>query len=139
MFVPLSVFLLEGEPRRKRIMAPFVAVGIGVATVLLIAMIRGPLSVQLRPYHLSYGLGLHHAWLIVSLYVVAVCGAWLLSSYRPIAFYGIINLVAVIVIAKLTVDGFASVWCGYAALTSGAIAIYMRSPRRNHASSPVVA
>ena len=139
MFVPLSVFLLEGEPRRKRIMAPFVALGIAVAIVLLIAMIRGPLSVELRPYHLAYNLGIHHALLIVTLYVVAVCGAWLLSSHRPVAFYGVINLAAVIVIAKLTVDGFASVWCGYAALTSGAIAVYMRMPRRASSPSHVIA
>jgi hypothetical protein len=65
---------------------------------------------------------------VISLYVVAVCGAWLLSGNRAIALYGVVNLIAVIVIAKLTADGFASVWCGYAALTSIALALYMRQP-----------
>lgn len=139
MFVPLTIFLLEAEAPRRRVMAPFVALGVIVAGVLLAAMIHGPLSVQLRPYHLAYSLGLRHSWLVVSLYVVAVCGAWLLSSYRPIALYGIANLFAVIVIAKLTVDGFASVWCGYAALTSAAIALYMRMPRRSSAPSHLAA
>jgi hypothetical protein len=61
----------------------------------------------------------------------------LLSSVRVVAIYGIANLLAVIVIAKLTVDGFASVWCGYAALTSAAIALYMRMPRQDRQTSLV--
>jgi hypothetical protein len=92
-------------------------------------MIHGPVSVRLRPYHLAYSLHLGHAAAVISLYVIAVCGAWLVSGYRPLFLYGIVNLVAVIVIAKLTVDGFASVWCGYAALSSAALAVYMRLPQ----------
>jgi hypothetical protein len=53
--------------------------------------------------------------------------------------YGIINLVAVIVIAKLTIDGFASVWCGYAALTSAAMALYMRRPHSTQSSALAMA
>jgi hypothetical protein len=65
-------------------------------------------------------------FLIVTLYVVAVCGPLLLSGYRSVAVFGIVNLVAVIIIARLTVSGFASVWCGWAALSSGAIALHCR-------------
>jgi hypothetical protein len=63
----------------------------------------------------------------------------LVSGDRLIAFYGIINLVAVIIIAKLTIDGFASVWCGYAALTSAAMALYMRRPHSGRSSVLAVA
>jgi hypothetical protein len=130
IFVPIAVFVMEPQAKRRRLMAPFVALGVIVAGILLAAMIRGPVNVRLRPYHLAYSLRLSDGGVIVSAYVIAVCGAWLLSSYRPVAFYGILNFLAVIVIAKLTVDGFASVWCGYAAVTSAAIAIYMRRPSR---------
>lgn len=130
MFVPAAVLVMERERRRRMFMAPFVVLGMVVAGILLAAMIHGPVGVQLRPYHLSYSLSLGHAGIIVTLYVVAVCGAWLLSSVRVVAMYGVLNLLAVVVIAKLTVDGFASVWCGYAALTSAAIALYMRLPRQ---------
>lgn len=137
MFVPAAVFVLERDRRRRMLMAPFVVLGIVIAGILLAAMIHGPVGVRLRPYHLSYTLSLGHAALIVTLYVVAVCGAWLLSSVRVVAIYGIANLLAVIVIAKLTVDGFASVWCGYAALTSAAIALYMRMPHQVRQTSLV--
>lgn len=39
------------------------------------------------------------------------------------------NLVAVAVIARLTLDGFAAVWCGWAAITSLAIAVQLRRGR----------
>ncbi len=133
IFVPAAVLLLEPNPRRRRLMVPFELLGIAVASDLLAAMVRGPVGVELRPYHLAYSVHLRDGGLVVVLYVVAVCGAFLLSSYRPIAAYGVVNLVAVAVIAKLTVDGFASVWCGYAALTSIALAIYMR---RAHPTAP---
>jgi uncharacterized protein DUF6629 len=137
IFVPTAVLLGEPSARRRWMIAPFVVIGTAVAVALLAAMLHGPVGVRLRPYHLAYSLHLDHSAVVISLYVVAVCGAWLVSGDRLIAFYGIINLVAVIVIAKLTIDGFASVWCGYAALTSAAMAVYMRRPHSR--SSPALA
>lgn len=138
IFVPAAVLLLEPNPRRRRLMVPFQVLGIAVAGDLLAAMVRGPVGVMLRPYHLSYSVHLRDGGAVVVLYVVAVCGAFLLSSYRPIAAYGVVNLVAVAVIAKLTVDGFASVWCGYAALTSIALAIYMRRTLVKESTTPAM-
>jgi hypothetical protein len=48
----------------------------------------------------------------------------------------VVNLVAVIIIARLTVSGFASVWCGWAAVSSAAITLHCRSakPLPKHAS-----
>jgi hypothetical protein len=43
-----------------------------------------------------------------------------------VAVLGAVNLVAVAKLAKLAVDGFASLWCGWAAVTSGAIALHLR-------------
>jgi hypothetical protein len=134
VFVPVAVLLVEPNTRRRLRMAPFVVIGVAVAAVLLAAMVHGPVGVRLRPYHLEYAIRLSHGGIVVGFYVLAVCGAWLLSGYRPLAIYGILNLIAVVVIAKLTIDGFASVWCGYAAMTAAALAVYMR---RTH--SPPVA
>ncbi len=126
VFVPLAVIALEPTRRSKWMMAPFASVGAVIAVLLLAAMIRGPVSVRLAPYHLSYGIRVPDGFLIVALYVVAVCGPLLLSGYRNVAVFGIVNLVAVIIIARLTISGFASVWCGWAALSSGAIALHCR-------------
>ena len=126
VFIPLAVIALEPTRRRKLMMTPFLSIGAVIAAVLLTAMIRGPVGVTLEPYHLSYSVQIPDGFLVVALYVVAVCGPLLLSGYRHVAIFGIVNLVAVVVIARLTVSGFASVWCGWAAVSSGAIALHVR-------------
>lgn len=129
VFVPLAVAALEHSRRRRRAMAGFAVLGAGVAATLLVAMVRGPVTVKLRPYHLAYGLKVHGGFVIVVLYVVAVCGALLMSSERHVVVFAVVNLAAIAVIAWLLVDGFASVWCGWAAVTSGAIAAHLRFSR----------
>ncbi len=126
IFVPLAVLLNEPIRSRRRAMTPLALLGVIVASVLFAAMVRGPVSVRLRPYHLAYSIVLHDGGVIVALYVVAICGTLLLSSSRRVVVFGIVNLAAVAVIAWLTIDGFASVWCGWAAISSAAIALHMR-------------
>jgi hypothetical protein len=137
VFVPLAVLMLEPTVRRRRRMAPFVALGVVVSTVLLVAMLRGPVSAARHPWHLSYSIELHHAVIIVGLYVVAICGALLFSGYRHIALFGMANLAAVVALAALTADGFASLWCVYAAISAGAIALHMRYAKP-HRAEPYV-
>jgi hypothetical protein len=57
---------------------------------------------------------------------LAVCGPLLVSGYRSVVLFGVVNLVAVIVITRLTISGFASVWCGWAAVSSAAITLHCR-------------
>jgi hypothetical protein len=129
-YVPLAILGYEHTAARKWAMAPFVAIGLFVSGFLLRSMLVEPIGVMMRPYHLSYNLRLGHAGIIVGLYVIAVCGALLASGSRPMMVFGFINLLAVLVIVRLTVDGFASVWCGWAAISSGAIALRLRLQQR---------
>jgi hypothetical protein len=107
-------------------MVPFALTGTVIAVILLAAMLRGPVGVRLGPYHLSYGVRVPDGLLVVALYVVAVCGSLLMSGYRSVVIFGAVNLVAVIVIARLTISGFASVWCAWAAVSSAMIALHCR-------------
>ena len=129
VFIPLAVIALEPTRRRKQMMAPFAVLGAVIAMTLFAAMVRGPVGVRLAPYHLSYSIQLSDGFLIVALYVVAVCAPLLVSGYREVMLFGVANLVAVIVIARLTVSGFASVWCGWAAVSSAAITLHCRFAR----------
>jgi hypothetical protein len=126
VFIPLAVIALEPTRRRKAMMVPFALTGATIAAILLAAMVRGPVGVKLAPYHLSYSIQIPDGLLVVALYVVAVCGPLLMSGYRNVVIFGAVNLVAVIVIARLTISGFASVWCGWAAVSSAAIALHCR-------------
>jgi hypothetical protein len=134
VFVPVAILRLEPTARRRRIIVPFVILGSIVAAVLFATMLRGPITVRLGSYHLAYSIGLRHGLLIVGLYVVATCGSLLLSGYKHIVVFGLLNLAVVIVLARLTADGFASLWCFYAALASGAISLHMRLGRPHRAN-----
>ncbi|MDQ6839421.1 MAG: hypothetical protein M3137_14130, partial [Actinomycetota bacterium] len=126
VFVPMAVLVLEPTSRRRWRMAPFLCIGVLVSMVLLAAMAHGPVHAAIRPWHLSYHVQLHHGGVVVGLYVVAICGALLFSGYRHIVIFGMTNVVVVIALATLLVGGFISLWCVYAAVSAGAIALHLR-------------
>jgi hypothetical protein len=133
VFVPLAILRLELSARRRSLIAVFALLGTIVAVFFLVQMVRGPVTVRLGSYHLAYSIGLQNAVPIVGLYIVATCGSLLLSGYRHVVVVGVANLAAVVVLARLTADGFASLWCFYAALVSGAIALHLRYAKSHRA------
>ena len=139
IYVPVAVMALEPPGRRRLAMAAFAALGAVVSGVLLAAMLHGPVTARLASYHLSYGTGLHAAPLIVGAYVVAVCGSLIFSGYRHVAIYGIVNLVVVAILAGFAIDGLASLWCAWAAISAGAIAAHLRFGRPHRSEAPALA
>jgi hypothetical protein len=124
--VPLLVRSIEPTKALRRRIVPFVVLGFGVAGVLLATMLHTPPTASLGAYHLAYSIGLQHGILVIGAYIVATCGSMLASKITHVVWFGVANLVAVAILARLSADGFASLWCFYAALASGAIALYLR-------------
>lgn len=118
LLVPLAVLLLEPRGRRLRV-APFVALGAVVAGYLGWAVLDGPVGVREESHALVYDVGVTNGPMWAVLYVVAVIGPSLLSGYPSIVAFGFLNLVGLTVVAIVYVQAFASLWCVYAALTSG--------------------
>jgi len=54
-------------------------------------------------------------------------------------WFGVSNLVAIAVLARLSADGFTSLWCFYAALASGAIALWLRFGHPTDPTLPIFA
>jgi hypothetical protein len=140
VIAPLLVLSLEPTSARRWRIAPFVALGAVTSGILLYSMLHTHPTAQLGSYHLAYSFGLRHGVVVVGLYVIATCGSMLASGFRHVFWFGISNLVAVVVLARLSADGFTSLWCFYAALASGAIALYMRfgEPRAPASSRQVL-
>ncbi len=126
VLVPLAILTLEPAGRRRRTMLPFVALGAAVSGLLLAAMVRGPVTATLAPHYIGYSTDLHAGRLVVMLYVTATCGSLIVSGVRDIARFGVINLIAVALLAQVTIDGFASLWCAWAAISSAAFANHLR-------------
>jgi hypothetical protein len=138
VLIPAAVTAIEPTATRRWLMAPFVALGAWVSVTLLVAMVQGPVVAVAAPYHVQYGVNLANGSLVVALYVAATCGSLLVSGYRHITIFGAVNLSAAIVIAYLLANGFASVWCAWAAIASGGIALHLRYARhhRGHRERP---
>ncbi len=134
ILVPVAILRIEPTAHRRWRIVPFVVLGTGVAIDLLVTMLRGPVTVKLGSYHLAYSIGLRHGLWVIGLYVVATCGSLLMSGYRHIVIFGVANLVVVVILARLTADGFASLWCFYAALASGAISLHLRLAKAHRAN-----
>ena len=132
--VPLAVLSLESDPVRRRVLMVVSAIGSAVSVVLLLAMVRGPMDARIAGNHIAYEIDISHGGQVVFLYVVATCGAILLSSHRGVVIFGIANLLAVVALAWLSTSGLTSLWCAWAAVTSVAISFHLRAghPATSH-------
>jgi len=139
VYVPLAIRVLEPAGRRRAVMSVFALLGAAVSASLLAAMIRGPVTARLGDFHLVYSVHLHAGLLIVSAYVAATCGSAVLSGYRHVARFGVLNLIAVAVLARLTLDGFASLWCAWAVVAGAGIALHLRSRNRSRTVTELLA
>ena len=126
-WVPVTVALIEPDRMRRRVMWGFAALGAVVSAVLLLALLRGGPHVREEPLHLAYAVDTGVGVQMAVLYVAATCGAFLASSDRRIALVGLLNLVAVSVLAALLMTGVISLWCAWAAVVSVLIAAHLRA------------
>ena len=125
--LPIAVDLVERSKTRQRVISAFAGLGAAVAIALAISIFRGPIGAEIEGHHVAFQVdAVSRGGLLTTLYVVATCGALLACSYREIAAIGMMNLIAVPVLMWLTVSGFVSLWCFWAAIVSIVIAWHLR-------------
>jgi hypothetical protein len=123
------VLLLEPRGDRLRV-APFVMLGLALSVAFAVEVFSASVTVVAHPHALEYNTGLRHGDLLSVAYVVAVIGPALLSGYRSVVAFGLVNLVGLLVVAAVYLDAFASLWCVYAAITSALVVLHMIRRRR---------
>jgi hypothetical protein len=126
VLVPVAVLTLEPSAARRRIMTVFAAVGCLVALALLVTIVRGPIGAHIQGHHIAYDVYPSYGFHLTALYVLVTCGPMLTSSHRQVVWFGLVNLVAVGLLAWLSQSGFISLWCTWAALTCVAIDLHLR-------------
>lgn len=128
-YLPVAVMLLQPRGERLRV-APLIALGMIVSAYLGFVVLANPVEVIRHPYGLEYATVVQHPLLWAVLYIVAVIGAPLLSGYRSVVAFGVVNLVGLILVAVFYVQAFASLWCIFAATSSLLMLIHMYRRRR---------
>lgn len=136
LWVPLAVRAVEPSPVRRNLMALFAVVGALAGAVLLSAALEGPVGATNGGRYIAYSVAISQPEIIGTLYVVAACCAPLVSSDRWIRNFAVVNIGAVAVLAWVAMEGLTSLWCGWAAITSLAINLYLRSAEASPETLP---
>lgn len=126
VLAPGAITAVETDARRRRVLTRLTALGALVAVVYLSAMMRGPIGAVIQGHSLYFDAAVNHPVLVAAVYVVVACGSPLVSSHRDIRTFGFLNVVAVAVLSWVAFETFASLWCLWAAITSIALAAYLR-------------
>ena len=137
-WVPFAMLGVETKVHRRQLMGALLVVGTVTTVVLLVAIVQGPVGATIDGSHIAYSADMNYAGILIALYVVATCGSCLVASNRWLVLLGLANLGAVIALGWITFTGFTSLWCAWAALTSVAIAVYLRRSARVSSSSGLV-
>jgi hypothetical protein len=116
--MPLAVALMEPPGWRKRVVSGLTIVGAIAAMWDAYGLIFLPTRVFVDHNAIAYRNVMTGSLIISLLYILASCGALLLSSYPVVRWYGILNVIALTVVELVRDYAFASVWCFYAALMS---------------------
>ena len=136
VLVPLALLLIEPPGRRRAHIVPFVVLGALTSAYLFWVDVFRPVGYHVAHHSIAYE---NHGQLLgvaAVCYVIAVCGAALLSGYRWIVAFGIANIVGLTVTLVVLRAAFTSVWCVYAAVTSALILTFF--VRRNRDEGPRV-
>jgi hypothetical protein len=131
--VPLATMGIEPVLRRRNIMAGLLIIGAITTVVLLLSVVGAPVGATIDGSHIAYTADVSYGMVLAILYVLATCGSMLVASSRLLVLFGVANVGAVIAVGWITFTGFTSLWCAWAAITSIAIAVYLRRTNRSGA------
>lgn len=129
-YVPWAIYALEADERRRRRMLVIAVIGTIVCVVFFIRLVLGEGRATDGGWYIDYRIDATDNGILAIGYIIATCGAMLLSGERVLVIYGWLNAAAVILLALLVAAGFASLWCFWAAITSAMVAVYLRRRRR---------
>ena len=105
-------------------------IGLALAIYYFVLLIAEPMSVNVVEHSIYYRVNKLFGEVTGTLYLIAVCGALLLSSIRAFRLFGVALFASVMVSAIFFVDTFASVWCFFAAILSSLIYFYIRKQQK---------
>ena len=126
IFFPASVYLLEPEKERQRIILPLIFLGIGTSSYLFYFILKDPFRAFAVNCSLHYQTTAHRPYLLIAFYLASTFIPYLLSSYKPVVMLGVINIIFCGIAYYFYHSGFDSVWCYFAAALSIGVYFFIR-------------
>jgi hypothetical protein len=122
-WVPFSIWLLEKEPKRKKILFFLVGAGVLLAFYLTYCLFVYPGHAAANAHHIAYTLDFPPMFInaSITIYVLSTLGPPFISSDKTIRILGV-AVMGSFVLAQLFFEHyFISVWCFFAAIVSGSV------------------
>jgi hypothetical protein len=128
LLIPIAVALMEPAGSRRKAIIALCCIGGLVWAWNAYGLVFYPSQVVLDHHSIAYHNPLTRNLPVSGLYIIATCGALMLSTHRVVRLYGVLNVVALTLVQFLREYAFTSVWCFYAAIMS--IIIYWQFRRQ---------
>jgi hypothetical protein len=127
--MPLAVLLMEPLGWRRRIIIALTLLGAMVCAWMIYGLVAFDSQCHVEQHSIAYRNAFTGNFTASLLYILATCGALVMSTHRVVRTYGVINVIGLTITQIIKEEAFASVWCFYAASLS--IVIYWQFSRRN--------
>lgn len=127
--MPTAVLLMEPPGWRRRVILALTLVGAAVCGWNVYGLIFYTSQTFAQHHSIAYRNPYTGNLAMSLLYILATCGALLLSTHRVVRLYGLLNIIGLTIVHIVKGYAFASVWCFYAAILS--VMIYWQFNRRN--------
>ena len=124
---PLSVYAIEYDKERRKILRALILMGVGTSLYLLFFILRDPhISASILGCSIRYQAYVAVAHGFTAVYIITVILPYFISSHRGILIFGIPNLIFCAIAYFFYRVNFTSVWCFFAALVSLSLYFFLR-------------
>lgn len=123
---PLSVYAIEYNNTRKRVLRVLILLGILTSFYLLFSIITNPIRAVVLNCSIRYETYAAGVYLFIGVYIAATILPYFISSHRAILMFGIPNLVFCTIAYIFYTRAFVSVWCFFAAFLSLTLYFFLR-------------
>jgi hypothetical protein len=122
-WVPFSIWLLEKEPKRSKMLGILTVLGTLLACYLTYCLFAYPVYAAAKAHHIAYTLDFPPQFINVSIatYMLSIIGSLFISSAKKIQGLGAAVLGSLVLTQLFFEHYFISVWCFFAAIVSGSV------------------
>jgi hypothetical protein len=130
-YLPLSVMLMEKDKSLRRVLIPFLVVGIIISLYYGIRLLVNDIEPRIISHHIKYTGNFPKQWAQIAFagYAVATLIPMFISSVKKMWLLGILMASSCLITGIFFKEYLTSVWCFFAALISVVIWLIVRNEK----------
>jgi hypothetical protein len=137
--VPYSIYLMEEDPSKKKILRILTITGVILSIYLLFSLLFYPVKASAGAGHIAYDLDrpVEANYITAVLYVIAIIAPPFVSGIRKMSGIGFFNLVSFLITVVFFSENIISIWCFFAAAISIGVFLVLKGSAVIKTHAPV--